>query len=117
MNMSYADFLVSDEIITLTANLGGKDHPTYWKKCSHVEFERWRHAEQSEDAGVVERGKQKFIAACIVNQDGSPGMTAKESIGLTAEGVSILFPLALEASGIVNRPEPKNDSGEAESNT
>lgn len=115
--MSYAKFLVSDEIITLTAKLGGEDHPTHWRKCSHVEFEQWRHAEQSTDPSVVERGKQKFIAACLLNPDGTPGMTAKESIGLTAEGVAALFPLALEASGIMSRPDPKNDSGEGASST
>lgn len=107
----YDQFLTSDNIITLKAKMpDGSEHDTHWKKCSHVDFERWRTAEQSGDAGKIERAKQKFIAACLVGPDGSKALDEKESIKLTAEGVATLFPLALEASGIVKRPDPKGDS-------
>ena len=95
----------------------GTKAPVYFRKCAHVDFEKWRHAEQSDNPANVERGKQIFIAACLVNQDGSRAMTDEESIGLTAEGVSILFPLALEASGLTKRPDAKNDSGEEATST
>lgn len=111
--MSYDKFLVSDEIITLQAKFSdGTEADTYWKKCAHVDFERWRQAENSDDPV---RGKQQFIAACLVNQDGSRAISDKDSIKLTAEGVSILFPLALQASGITK--PVGNGSGEAAQST
>ncbi len=113
--MNYSRFLTSDEIITLPATFSdGTQADTHWKKCAHVDFERWRQAEQADDVAKIERGKQKFIAACLVNPDGTRAMTDADSIKLTAEGVSILFPLALQASGIV-KPKgdaPGNASGE-----
>lgn len=116
--MSYNQFLTSDTIITLPAKFGdGTDGETHWKKCAHLDFERWRQAEQSGDLGQIERAKQKFIAACLVNADGRRALTDAESIKLTAEGVNILFPLALEASGIAKRPDAGNASGEEVSNT
>lgn len=118
--MSYAQFVTNDEIITLTAKFSnGTEAPTYWKKAAHVEFERWRHAEQSEDLSRIERGKQLFIAATLVNEDGTRAFTDKDSIKLTAEGVSVLWPLALQAAGIL-RPKdvsPGNASGEEASST
>ena len=113
--MHYAKFLTSDEVFTLPATFSdGTTADTHWKKCAHVEFERWRQAEQSGDAAKLERGKQKFIAACLVNPDGTRAMSDADSIKLTAEGVAILFPLALRASGIVKAKgdDPGNASGE-----
>jgi len=108
---TYDQFLTSDKVITIAATMpDGSKHDTHWKKCSHVDFERWRTAEQSGDAGKIERAKQLFIAACLVNPSGDRALSEKESIKLTAEGVATLFPLALEASGIVKRPDPKGDS-------
>lgn len=112
--MNYARFLTSDEVITLPAKFSdGTEADTHWKKCAHVDFERWRQAEQSDDAAKVERGKQKFIACCLVNPDGTRAMTDADSIKLTAEGVAILFPLALRASGIAKKKAdaPGNASG------
>lgn len=116
--MNYAKFLISDEIITLPAKFGdGTEADTYWKKCAHVDFERWRLAEKSDDLAKTERGKQQFIAACLVNQDGTRAITDKDSVKLTAEGVAILFPLALQASGLTQSVEAGNDSGEAPQST
>lgn len=116
--MSYNQFLVSDTIITLPAKFGdGTEGDTYWKKCAHLDFERWRLAEQSDHFGQIERAKQKLIASCLVNADGTRALTDAESIKLTAEGVNILFPLALEASGIAKRPDAGNASGGEASNT
>jgi len=116
--MSYNRFLTSDEVITLKAKFGdGTEADTHWKKCAHVDFERWRAAEHSGDAGKVERSKQQFIAACLVEPDGTRALSDKDSIKLTAEGVSVLFPLALEASGIVKRPDPKADSPDGAGST
>ena len=107
----YDQFLTSDNIITLRATMpDGTEHDTHWKKCAHLDFERWRSAEQSNDPAKIERAKQVFISACLVDANGARALTEKDSIKLTAEGVSVLFPLALEASGIVKRPDPKGDS-------
>ena len=95
----------------------GTEGKVYFRKCAHVDFERWRHAEESDNPAEVERGKQRFIAACLVEPDGMEVFTDEDSVGLTSEGVQILFPLALEASGLVKRPDPKNGSGGEASST
>jgi hypothetical protein len=116
--VSYDRFLISDEIITLPAKFGdGTEADTYWKKCAHVDFERWREAETSDNPAKTERGKQQFIAACLVNQDGTRAISDKDSIKLTAEGVSILFPLALQSSGITKQADAGNALGEAPQST
>ena len=47
--MNYSRFLTSDEIITLPATFSdGTQADTHWKKCAHVDFERWRQAEQAD---------------------------------------------------------------------
>lgn len=116
--MSYDKFLASDEIISLRAKFSdGTEADTHWKKCRHTEVERFRFAEGSGDLAQVERAKQKLIAASLVNPDGSRAITEADSLKLTAEGVNILFPLALQASGIAKRPDPGNAGGEAPSTT
>lgn len=116
--MSYNRFLVSDEIITLKAEMpDGSEHDTHWKKCQHTYYERWRAAEASGDLGKLERAKQVFIAASLVNPDGTPAMSERDSIKLTTEGVLVLFPKALEANGIVSRADPKASSPEDQSGT
>ena len=105
-------------IVEKTATMpDGTEGKVYFRKCAHVDFERWRHAEDSDNPAEVERGKQRFIAACLVEPDGMEVFTDEDSIGLTSEGVATLFPLALEASGLVKRPDPKNDSGGEASST
>ena len=116
--MSYTQFLTNDQIIALKATMpDGSEHETYWKKCQHVYYERWRAAEQSGDPGKMERAKQQFIAASLVNQDGTAALSDKDSIKLTSEGVLTLFPKALEANGIVSRPDPKANSLADQSDT
>lgn len=111
--MSYEVFMQSKTPIPIEAAMpDGSVETIHFVKCSHLAFERWRMAEQSDKPAEVERAKQKFIAACLVNPDGTPAMTEDDSIGLTAEGVSVLFPLALETSGITKRKDSGNDSGE-----
>lgn len=95
----------------------GTEATIHFRKCAHVDFEKWRHAEDSDNPAEVERGKQRFIAACLVDESGERIFTDSASVGLTSEGVQILFPLALEASGLVRRPDPKNGSGEEASST
>ena len=95
----------------------GTEATLHFRKCAHVDFEKWRHAEESENPHDVERGKQIFIAACLVDESGDRIFTDSASVGLTSEGVQILFPLALEASGLVKRPDPKNDLGGEASST
>jgi len=114
----YDQFLTNDQVITLKAKMpDGTEHDTYWKKCPHFYFERLQAEERSGDVSKIERAKQLFIAACLVNPDGTKALDAKESIKLTAEGVATLFPLALEASGIVKRPDPKGDSPDGDEST
>lgn len=115
----YDKFLTGPDLIESEATFtDGTKVAVFFKKCAHVDFERWRLAEQSGDPVKIERGKQKFIASCLVNPDGKRAMTDEQSLCLTAEGVTILFPLALEASGIARKAEPAgNDSGEAAANT
>ena len=116
--MNYSKFLVSDEIITLKATMpDGSEHDTHWKKCQHTYYERWRAAEASGDLGKIERAKQQFIAASLVNPDGTPALTERDSIKLTTEGVMCLFPKAMEANGIVSRADPKAPSREDQSDT
>lgn len=116
--MSYEQFLTGDTIVTLPAKFSnGVQMDVHFKKCAHVDFERWRAAENSGKPAEVERGKQLFIAKCLVEADGTRALTDAKSIELSAEGVAILFPLALEASGIVKRPDAGNDSGEEASST
>lgn len=86
-----------------------------WDK--HVDFMRWQAAEHSDKPGEVERGKQVFIAKCLVDADGNPALTEAKSLHLTAEGVNVLFPLALEVNGLIKRKDPGNGSGEAAPNT
>lgn len=116
--MSYDRFLTSDEIITIPAKFSdGTESPTYWKRCAHFHYERWKAAENSKNPAEVERAKQRFIAASLVNQDGTPAMSEKDSIKLTSEGVLVLFPLVLEANGIVSRPDPKAHSSADQQDT
>jgi len=111
--MSYDKFLKNNTAITREAKFtDGTVADVHFVKCAHIDFERWRQAEKSEDPAQLERGKQLFIAACLVNPDGSRAITDEDSIKLTAEGVSILFPLALETSGITKRADPGNVGGE-----
>ena len=116
--MFYDRFIVGDDIITLKATMpDGSEHDTYWKKCQHTYYERWRAAEASGDLAKVERAKQQFIAASLVNPDGTPAMSERDSIKLTTEGVLVLFPKALEANGIVSRADPKANLPEDQSGT
>lgn len=117
--MSYEKFRQSKTPIAVEATMpDGSVETVHFIKCSHMDFERWRMAENSSDPSVVERAKQQFIAACLVDADGARALTEKESIGLTAEGVSVLLPLALEVSGITKRKsESGNGSGEAAEST
>jgi len=116
--MSYDRFLTNDEIIELPAKFSdGTEAHTYWKKCAHIHYERWKAADASGDLGKIERAKQQFIAASLVNPDGTPAMSDRDSIKLTSEGVLVLFPLVLEANGIVARRDPKASSPEAASDT
>ena len=116
--MSYNRFIVNDDIITLKAKFSdGTEADTHWKKCAHFYYERWRAAEASNDPAKLERAKQVFIAASLVNPDGTPAFSEKDSIKLTTEGVVILFPLALEANGIVSRADPKANLPEDQSGT
>lgn len=109
--MSYNKFLTNDEIITLPARFtDGTEANTHWKKCPHFHYERWLAADSSGDLAKAERAKQLFIAASLVNPDGTIALSDKESIKLTSEGVMVLFPLVLEANGIVSRRDPKAPS-------
>lgn len=116
--MSYEQFLTSTDVITKRAKFSdGTESDVHFVKCAHLDFERWRAAENSGKPGEVERGKQVFISKCLVDPEGKPALTEAKSLHLTAEGVAILFPLALEASGIVKRPDAGNGSGEEASST
>ena len=108
----------SKTIVTKRATMpDGSEEDMHFIKCSHLDFERWRAAENSGKPADVERGKQVFISRCLVDADGNHVLTEAKSLQLTAEGVAVLFPLALEASGIVKRPDSGNGSGGAASNT
>ena len=116
--MSYDRFLTNDTITKISAKFSdGTEAPTYWKKCAHVHYERWKAAEKSGNPSEMERAKQKFIAASLVNADGTPAMSERDSIKLTSEGVLVLFPLVLEANGIVSRPDPKAHSSADQQDT
>lgn len=116
--MSYEQFLTSKTVITKQATLpDGTVSDVHFVKCAHLDFERWRAAENSGNPAEVERGKQIFISKCLVDAEGKRVLDDAKSLQLTAEGVAILFPLALEASGIVKRPDAGNGSGEAASDT
>lgn len=107
----YDQFLTNDQVITLKAKMpDGSEHDTHWKKCPHFYFERLQAHERSGDVAQIERAKQMFIAASLVNPDGTRALTEKQSIQLTSEGVVALFPLAMQANNLVQRPDPKGDS-------
>lgn len=116
--MSYEQFLTSKTVITKQATMpDGTVSDVHFVKCAHVDFMRWQAAEHSDKPGEVERGKQVFIAKCLVDADGNPALTEAKSLHLTAEGVNVLFPLALEVNGLIKRKDPGNGSGEAAPNT
>src|SRR5690625_5173637 len=114
----YEKFMASDDIITRKVKMpDGSEHETHWKKCPYYYFERWRRAEASENPAEAERAKQLYIAATLVNPDGTRALSEKDSIKLTAAGVSCLFPVALEVNDLVNRPDPKGDSPDGDGST
>ena len=116
--MSYEQFLTSKSVITKQATMpDGTVSDVHFVKCAHVDFVRWQQAEQSGKPADVERGKQVFISKCLVDAEGNPALSEAKSLHLTAEGVNVLFPLALEASGVIKRKEPGNGSGEEASST
>lgn len=116
--MSYEQFLTSKTVITKQATMpDGTVSEVHFVKCAHVDFVRWQQAEQSGKPAEIERGKQVFISKCLVDAEGNPALTEAKSLHLTAEGVNALFPLALEASGVIKRKEPGNGLGEDPSNT
>ncbi|TAA20292.1 hypothetical protein [Pseudoxanthomonas winnipegensis] len=114
--MDYRRFLTDSSVISRSATFSdGTVDDVHFIKCSHLDFEKFMAAEKSSNPAEVERAKQRFIAAVLVNPDGTRAMSDDDSIKLTAEGVSILLPLALETSGIIKRADPGNaGGGEAE---
>ncbi|PZQ09940.1 MAG: hypothetical protein DI565_20285 [Ancylobacter novellus] len=114
--MDYGRFLTDSSVISRSATFSdGTVADVHFIKCSHLDFERFRASENSTNPADVERAKQRFIAAVLVNPDGTRAMSDDDSIKLTAEGVSILLPLALETSGIIKRQDAGNaGGGEAE---
>jgi len=112
----------SNEAVERDVVLGdGNKHKLHFKQVTDIDFRRYLFAQRDEDPEVRLQAISQLIATCLVNEDGSPGITKEQAYKLKPKVSSALFaalidvaeisPKAKEEAGNVLMSEAKSGSG------
>lgn len=77
----------------------GSTHTLHFKELPAVEFRKFQIAENSDDENTRASSIAKLIAASLVNEDGTPGITVKDAEQLNGAAANALMTAILDVNG------------------